>query len=92
MGGLPMIASITLSTLLCAWGLAPSAIHCQRPLSEPGTTRRLLGRVRRNGRFLRVLGLYLLLWCGLQLMQTAALIFLPDVMRVPPGLILCLLV
>jgi GPH family glycoside/pentoside/hexuronide:cation symporter len=83
--GLLSGAIITLSTLLCAWGLAPSAIHCQRPLSEPGTTRRLLGRVRRNGRFLRVLGLYLLLWCGLQLMQTAALIFLPDVMRVPPA-------
>ena len=32
-----------------------------------------------------VLGLYLLLWCALQLMQTAALIFLPDVMRVPPA-------
>ncbi len=31
------------------------------------------------------LGLYLLLWCALQIMQTAALIFLPVVMRVPEG-------
>ncbi|MEB3255408.1 MAG: MFS transporter [Synechococcaceae cyanobacterium] len=76
---------ITVSTLLCVWGIAPTAIHCQRPTSERGTTRRLLARVRSNGRFLMVLGLYLLLWCALQLMQTAALIFLPDVMRVPPA-------
>jgi GPH family glycoside/pentoside/hexuronide:cation symporter len=76
---------ITVSTLLCVWGIAPSAIHCQRPTSERGTTRRLLARVRANGRFLMVLGLYLLLWCALQLMQTAALIFLPDVMGVPPA-------
>ena len=76
---------ITVTTLLCAWGIAPAAIHCQRPQSERGTTRRLLARVKRNGRFLMVLGLYLLLWCALQLMQTAALIFLPDVMGVPPA-------
>ena len=71
------------STLLCGWGLAPAALHCQRPVSQPGTTRRLLRRVGRNGHFLRVLGLYLLLWCALQLMQTAALIYLPVVIRLP---------
>ena len=76
---------ITLCTLLCAWGIAPQARACQRPTSERGTTRRLLGRVRSNGRFLQVLGLYLLLWCALQIMQTSALIFLPVVMRVPEG-------
>ena len=76
---------VTISTLLCAWGIAPMARHCQRPQSEKGTTRRLLGRVSRNGRFVMVLGLYLLLWCALQLMQTAALIYLPDVMHVPPA-------
>ena len=76
---------ITVCTLLCAWGIAPSARHCQQPQAERGTTRRLLQRVRNNGRFMRVLGLYLLLWCALQIMQTAALIFLPVVMRVPEG-------
>jgi GPH family glycoside/pentoside/hexuronide:cation symporter len=30
-----------------------------------------------------VIGLYLLLWCGLQIMQTAALIYLPVVLRMP---------
>ncbi|WP_370561513.1 MFS transporter [Cyanobium sp. NS01] len=74
---------VTSSTLLCGWGLAPAARHCQRPLQHAGTTRRLLKRVRANGRFLRVLGLYLLLWCALQIMQTAALIYLPVVIGLP---------
>ncbi|MEO1003468.1 MAG: MFS transporter [Cyanobacteria bacterium J06638_7] len=74
---------VTATTLICGWGLAPVALHCQRPLRQEGTTRRLLGRVSGNGRFLRVIGLYLLLWCGLQLMQTAALIYLPVVLRLP---------
>jgi glycoside/pentoside/hexuronide:cation symporter, GPH family len=74
---------VTVATLVCGWGLAPAALNCQRPVREQGTTRRLLSRVGRNGRFLKVLGLYLLLWCGLQIMQTAALIYLPVVLRLP---------
>jgi GPH family glycoside/pentoside/hexuronide:cation symporter len=74
---------VSAATLLCGWGLAPIARHCQRPESQPGTTRRLLRRVAQNRRFLMVLGLYLLLWCALQLMQTAALIYLPVVMQLP---------
>ncbi|MEB3332094.1 MAG: MFS transporter [Synechococcaceae cyanobacterium] len=81
--GLLTGAIISLCTLVCAWGIAPMALRGQRPSSRRGSTRRLLRRVRRNDRFLRVLGLYLLLWCALQLMQTAALIFLPVVMRLP---------
>ena len=76
---------ITVTTLLCGWGLVPAARNCQRPQSLPGTTRRLLGRVIRNGRFVRVLGLYLLLWCALQLMQAVALFYLPMVLQVPEG-------
>ena len=74
---------ITLSTLACGWGIAPVAMRCQQPSPSPGATRRLLRQVGNNRRFVLVLGLYLLLWCALQLMQTAALIFLPVVMRVP---------
>ncbi len=74
---------ISASTLACCWGIAPTARQAQQPNPSKGSTRRLLGRIGENGRFLRVLGLYLLLWCGLQLMQTAALIFLPVVMRLP---------
>jgi len=74
---------IAVFTLLCGWGIAPAARHCQKPSSQRGSTRRLLRRVARNSRFLKVLGLYLMLWCALQIMQTAALIYLPVVMRLP---------
>jgi GPH family glycoside/pentoside/hexuronide:cation symporter len=74
---------IAVSTLACCWGIAPAARRAQQPTPSHGSTRRLLRRIGDNGRFMRVLGLYLLLWCALQLMQTAALIFLPVVMRLP---------
>jgi GPH family glycoside/pentoside/hexuronide:cation symporter len=77
---------ISATSLLCAWGLLPAARRCQRPEAGRGTTRRLLGRVARNGRFLMVLGLYLLLWCALQLMQAVSLFFLPVVLQVPEDL------
>mgnify|MGYP003337434695 CR=1 FL=1 len=77
---------ITASALLCGWGLLPMARRCRRPESSRGTTRRLLQRVGRNGRFLMVLGLYLLLWCALQLMQAVSLFFLPVVLQVPEAL------
>jgi len=77
---------ITVTALLCSWGLLPMARRCRRPESASGTTRKLLRRVGRNGRFLMVLGLYLLLWCGLQLMQAVSLFFLPVVLQVPEGI------
>ncbi|MEB3166065.1 MAG: MFS transporter [Cyanobacteriota bacterium] len=77
---------ISASTLVCGWGLLPAARRCQRPESEAGTTRRLVRRVAQNSRFLMVLGLYLLLWCSLQLMQAVSLFFLPVVLQVPENL------
>ena len=77
---------IAITALLCGAGLLPAARRCSRPESSRGTTRRLLRRVRRNGRFLMVLGLYLLLWCALQLMQAVSLFFLPVVLQVPEAL------
>lgn len=77
---------IATTTLLCSWGLLPAARRCRRPESSRGTTRKLLRRVGRNHRFLLVLGLYLALWCGLQLMQAVSLFFLPVVLQVPEGL------
>jgi GPH family glycoside/pentoside/hexuronide:cation symporter len=74
---------ITTSTLACAWGIAPIARRCQTPGSHGEPLWRSLARLGRNGRFLMVLGLYLLLWCGLQLMQNAALIYLPVVIHLP---------
>jgi GPH family glycoside/pentoside/hexuronide:cation symporter len=81
--GLITGAIIAVFTLACAWGIAPVARHARQPLVETGSTRRQMRRVGRNGRFVMVLGLYLMLWCALQLMQTAALIYLPVVMRLP---------
>jgi GPH family glycoside/pentoside/hexuronide:cation symporter len=45
-----------------------------------------LRRILANGRFLKVLGLYLMLWCALQLMQPVALIYLVQLMHVPSSM------
>jgi len=75
--------TLTVFTLLCCWGLAPFARNCQRPTGHPEPIRRQLQRISANPRFLKVLGLYLLLWCALQLMQPVSLIFLAVVMQLP---------
>ena len=75
-----------LATLACCWGLAPYAKKAQRPSGQSEPMRQQLKRLRSNPRFLMVLGLYLLLWFGLQLMQVVALIWLVQVIHVPPGL------
>ena len=75
-----------LATLACCWGLAPFAKRAQRPSNQAEPALEQLKRIRSNPRFLMVLGLYLLLWFGLQLMQVVALIWLVQVVRVPPEL------
>ncbi len=75
-----------LATLACCWGLAPFAKTAQRPSGQAEPPLQQLRRVRANGRFLMVLGLYLLLWFALQLMQVVALIWLVQVIHVPPAL------
>jgi len=70
-------------TLLCCWGLAPAARVSRRPSGRPEPITAQLRRIRRNGRFLRVVGLYLLLWGALQLMQPVSLLYLSNVMHVP---------
>jgi GPH family glycoside/pentoside/hexuronide:cation symporter len=74
------------ATLLCCWGLAPFAKRARRPSGHPEPVGKQLRRILRNRRFLQVLGLYLLLWCALQLMQPVALIYLVQVMRVPSSM------
>ncbi|MEB3307647.1 MAG: MFS transporter [Cyanobacteriota bacterium] len=76
----------SLATLACCWGLAPYARKAQRPGSQSEPLLTQLRRIRTNPRFLMVLGLYLLLWFGLQLMQVVALIWLVQVIHVSPGL------
>ncbi|CAK6695747.1 MFS transporter [Synechococcus sp. CBW1107] len=76
-------AVVVVGTLLSAWGLAPAARVCRRPSGSPEPITAQLGRIRRNGRFLRVVGLYLLLWGALQLMQPVSLLYLTEVMHLP---------
>ena len=78
------IASV--ATLLCCWGLAPYAKKAQRPTPSTEPAMAQLRRVMANPRFRQVLGLYLLLWFGLQLMQVVALIWLVQVVHVPANL------
>ena len=75
-----------LATLLCCWGLAPYAKKARRPSGHPEPVGKQLRRIIANGRFLRVLGLYLMLWCALQLMQPVALIYLVQLMHVPSAM------
>ena len=51
------------------------------PKAEP--ILKQITRISNNKLFHKIIYLYLLLWCGLQLMQTAALMYLQQVMRVP---------
>ena len=74
---------IACGTLICAWGLKPFAINCQHPSNKPEPLAQQLLRIARNNRFLQVLGLYMLLWCALQLMQPVALLYLSVVMHLP---------
>ncbi len=76
-------AIATIATLVSCWGLAPFAKKARKPISKRETFRLQLKRILRNRRFLQVICLYLLLWCGLQLMQTVSLIYLEEVMNVP---------
>ena len=75
------IAVVT--TLISCWGLAPFAKKARRPTgnSEPITLQ--FQRIFKNKKFLKVISLYILLWCALQLMQTVALIYVEDVLKVP---------
>jgi len=71
------------TTLVACWGLAPFAKKARKPTSQSEPFKQQIKRVLNNKLFTRIIGLYLLLWCGLQLMQTVSLIYLEQVMLVP---------
>ena len=90
-GGYMVMGRITgtiaaVATLACCWGLAPFAKRAQRPVATSEPALHQLKWVLSNLRFRQVLGLYLLLWFGLQLMQVVALIWLVQVVQVPAQL------
>ena len=82
----------TVATLVCCWGIAPFAKKARRPKKHSEPVFQQLKRILQNNLFLKVLGLYLLLWCGLQLMQSVALFYLVQVIRVPANLSTWLLI
>ena len=73
----------TIATLVSAWGLAPFAKKARQPIQKKESFILQLRRILNNNKFLTVIRLYLLLWCGLQLTQTVAVIYLEQVMGVP---------
>ena len=75
------IAVIT--TLISCWGLAPYAKKARRPSGKAEAIKLQFKRIFKNKKFLKVISLYILLWCALQLMQTVALIYVEDVLNVP---------
>ncbi len=75
-----------LATLISCWGLAPFAKAARRPIGKSEPFLQQLNRISKNKKFIYVIALYLLLWCGLQLMQTVSLIYLEQVMNVPKEL------
>ena len=75
------IAVIT--TLISCWGLAPFAKKARRPTGKVETITLQFKRIFNNKKFLKVISLYILLWCALQLMQTVALIYIEDVLNLP---------
>ena len=77
---------VTLVTLLSTWGLAPFAKIARKPINQIQPIKNQFKRILSNKIFLKVIYLYLLLWCGLQLMQTVSLIYLQQVMNVPRGI------
>ena len=73
------------SGLVCAVGLSPFARSALRPAPDLDPIWVQLQRIAVNGRFRMVLGLYLLLWYALQLMQTVSLLFLRVVLHLGEG-------
>ena len=76
------IAVVT--TLISCWGLAPFAKKARKPTGKVEAITLQFRRIFNNKKFLKVISLYILLWCALQLMQTVALIYVEDVLNVPP--------
>ena len=72
-----------IATLISCWGLAPFAKKARKPIPKYEPFKYQLSRIIKNKSFLKIIFLYLLLWCGLQLMQTVSIIYLEEVMRVP---------
>ena len=72
-----------IATLISCWGLAPFAKKARRPSKKTIPINIQLKRIFNNKKFIKVITLYLLLWCALQLMQTVSLIYVEQVLYMP---------
>tara|TARA_Y100001978_G_scaffold139166_1_gene124456 strand:- start:5011 stop:6348 length:1338 start_codon:yes stop_codon:yes gene_type:complete len=72
-----------LATLISCWGLAPFAKKARRPAKNNLSIKIQLRRIFNNNKFIKVISLYLLLWCALQLMQTVSIIYVEQVLNIP---------
>ncbi len=73
----------TVATLLSCWGLAPFAKKARRPSKNRVSIKIQIKRIFNNKKFIKVISLYLLLWCALQLMQTVSIIYVEQVLYIP---------
>ena len=73
----------TFATLVSCWGLAPFAKKARKPRLHAEPLNLQIKRIFNNNRFIKIICLYLMLWCSLQLMQTVSLIYLEQVINVP---------
>ena len=71
------------ATIISCWGLAPFAKKARRPSTKNIPINLQLKRISHNKKFIKVITLYLLLWCALQLMQTVSLIYVEEVLQIP---------
>jgi len=70
-------------TLISCWGLAPYAKKARMPSINNIPIKVQLKRIFNNKKFIKVISLYLLLWCALQLMQTVSIIYVEQVLNIP---------
>ena len=77
---------VFISIIISCWGLAPFAKRARKPSGKSEPIALQIKRIFRNKKFIKVISLYILLWCALQLMQTVALLYLEDVLHVPTNI------
>ena len=77
---------VFLTTLISCWGLARFAKKARKPTGKAEAIMLQFKRIFSNKKFRKVIALYILLWCSLQLMQTVAIIYVEDVLNVPTDL------
>ena len=77
---------VFICTIFSCWGIASFAKKARKPTGKIEPLVKQFKRIFTNKKFIKVIGLFFLLWCSLQLMQTLAIIYVEDVLNVPTGI------